>query len=180
MITGVRRGWIDERIAMSEEKMLDLIQRALDARGIDDQLVAVGQFNPRGHVGGMFAGGTLAGEAGGLVGGVAEPAAEIAGTVAGSRAADAVSGLPGKMLVGISSTTVYGFDAASRRSEPTALVFRLPRAGLTANVHQRVNVRVLELIDQQSGARVQLEGNRLPITHSEDVIKALTGGKSPG
>jgi hypothetical protein len=45
---------IDGRIAMSEEKMLDLVQRALDARGIDDQLVAVGQFNPRGHVGGMF------------------------------------------------------------------------------------------------------------------------------
>jgi hypothetical protein len=78
---------IDERIAMSEEKMLDLVQRALDARGIDDQLVAVGQFNPRGHVGGMFVGGTLAGEAGGLINGVAEGAAEIAGTLAGSRAA---------------------------------------------------------------------------------------------
>lgn len=72
---------------MSEEKMLDLVQRALDARGIDDQLVAVGQFNPRGHVGGMFVGGTLAGEAGGLINGVAEGAAEIAGTLAGSRAA---------------------------------------------------------------------------------------------
>jgi hypothetical protein len=171
---------IDERIAMSEEKMLDLVQRALDARGIDDQLVAVGQFNPRGHVGGMFVGGTLAGEAGGLINGVAEGAAEIAGTLAGSRAADAASGLPAKVLVGISSTMVYGFDGASRRSEPKALVFRLPRAGLSAKVHQRVNVRVLELIDQDSGARVQLEGNRLPVTHSEDVIKALTEVRSPG
>jgi hypothetical protein len=171
---------IDERIAMSEEKMLDLLQRALDARGIDDPLVAAGQFNPRGHVGGMFVGGTLASEAGGLINGVAEGAAEIAGTVAGSRAVDAASGLPAKMLVGISTTTVYGFDAASRHSEPTALVFRLPRAGLTAKVHQRVNVRVLELIDQRSGARVQLEGNRLPLTHSEDVIKALTEVTPPG
>jgi hypothetical protein len=165
---------IDERIAMSEEKMLDLVQRALDARGIDDQLVAVGQFNPRGHVGGMFVGGGLASEAGDLIGGVAEGAAEVAGTIAGGRVADAASGLPARMLVGISSTMVYGFDAASRRSEPRALVFRLPRAGLTTKVHQRVNVRVLELIDQESGARIQLEGNRLPVTHSEDVIKALT------
>jgi hypothetical protein len=43
-----------------------------------------------------------------------------------------------------------------------------------------VNVRVLELIDQESGARIQLEGNRLPITHSEAVIKALTEVGSPG
>jgi hypothetical protein len=62
---------IDERIAMSEEKMLDLVQRALDTRGIDDQLVTVGQFNPRGHVGAMFVGGGLASEAGDLIGGVA-------------------------------------------------------------------------------------------------------------
>ena len=40
-------------------------------------------------------------------------------------------------------------------------------------VHQRVNVRVLELIDAATGARIELEGNRLPVTHSKDVIQAL-------
>jgi hypothetical protein len=54
-------------------------------------------------------------------------------------------------------------------------IFRLPRTGLTASVHQRVNVRVLELVDVETGARVQLEGNRLPVTHSKDLISALTG-----
>ena len=51
----------------------------------------------------------------------------------------------------------------------------MPRAGLTAKVHQRVNVRVLELIDTAGGSRIELEGNRLPLTHSKDVIDALGG-----
>ena len=37
---------------MSEEQMVALVQRALAARGIEDEVVAVGQFNPRGHSGG--------------------------------------------------------------------------------------------------------------------------------
>lgn len=68
-----------------------------------------------------------------------------------------------------------GFDAPSKRSEPRALVFKLPRSDLEIKVHQRLNVRILELVDTASGDRVELEGNRLPITHSSDVIKALTG-----
>ena len=52
-------------------------------------------------------------------------------------------------------------------------MFRLPRAPLTAEVHQRVNVRVLEFVDASSGSRLELEGNRLPVTHSKDVIEIL-------
>ena len=47
------------------------------------------------------------------------------------------------------------------------------RAGLTVQVHQRLNVRVLELIDAGSGSRIELEGNRLPVTHAKDVIEEL-------
>jgi hypothetical protein len=36
-----------------------------------------------------------------------------------------------------------------------------------------VNVRVLELIDSATGSRIELEGNRLPVTHSKDVIDTL-------
>jgi hypothetical protein len=79
------------------------------------------------------------------------------------------------MLVGVTPTMVYGFAARSRRSEPTALVFQAPRAGLSVKVHQRVNVRVLELIHDDSGSRIELEGNRLPVTHSKDVIDVLAG-----
>ena len=38
-----------------------------------------------------------------------------------------------------------------------------------------MNVRVLELIDNDSHARIELEGNRLPVTHSKDVIRVLAG-----
>lgn len=160
---------------MSEEGMVELVQGALDARGIDDRVASAGQFNPRGHTGGMFAGGLIGGDAGGVIGGIAEGVGVAAGSLAGGRAADAASGLPAKMLVGISDTMVYGFAAATRHSEPTALAFQLPRAGITAKVHQRINVRVLELIDNASGSRIELEGSRLPMTHSKDVIQALTG-----
>jgi hypothetical protein len=42
-----------------------------------------------------------------------------------------------------------------------------------------VNVRILELIDTASDARIELEGNRLPVTHSKDVIHVL-GSAGPG
>ena len=65
-------GWLLRRwgaAAVSEEKMVGLVQGALAARGITDEVVAAGQFNPRGHTGGMFAGGLTGSEAGGLLGG---------------------------------------------------------------------------------------------------------------
>jgi hypothetical protein len=80
------------------------------------------------------------------------------------------------MLIGVSETTVYGFAGRSRRKEPTDLVFQVPREGLTTKVHQRVNVRVLELIDDASGSRIELEGNRMPVTHTKDVIHLLENG----
>jgi hypothetical protein len=149
--------------------MEELVQGALAARGIDDEVVAVGQFNPRGHSGGMFVGGLAGDTAGELLGGAGGAVGVEVGWVAGMHAADARSGLPESMLVGVSTTMVYGFAA------PTALVFQVARAGLTAKVHQRVNVRILELIDSASGSRIELEGNRLPVTHSRDVIDALGG-----
>jgi hypothetical protein len=51
----------------------------------------------------------------------------------------------------------------------------VPREGIEVKVHQRVNGRVLELIDSESGSQIELEGNRLPITHSKDVIAELSG-----
>jgi hypothetical protein len=160
---------------MSEESMVEAVQGALTERGIEDRVIAAGQFNPRGHTGGLFVGGLAGGEAGGTLGRVGEDVGVAAGSLAGMHAADAASGLPETMLVGVTDTTVYGFAGRSRHAVPTDLVFEVPRAGLDAKVHQRVNVRVLELIDEASGSAIELEGNRLPVTHSKDVIEALTG-----
>jgi hypothetical protein len=93
--------------------------------------------------------------------------------IAGRHAQAAASGLPQYMVVCVSETTVYGMHARSRRIKPDEIVFAVPRHGLTAHVHQRVNVRVLELINEDTGARIELEGNRLPITHSKDVMDIL-------
>jgi hypothetical protein len=159
---------------VSEQKMVELVQDALTKRGVDEQVLAVGEFNPRGHTGGLFVGGLAGGEAGGALGHVAEDVGMAAGSIAGMRANDAASGLPGYMMVAVTPTTVYGF-AGRRRAEPTQLVFEVPREGLDAKVHQRVNVRVLELIHADTGSTIELEGNRVPVTHTKDVIEALTG-----
>ncbi len=159
---------------MSEETMVEVVQDALRAAGVEDEIIAVGEFYPRGHTGGLFAGGMIGGDIGDLAGGLGGAIGFGAGSLAGTRAADAASGLPSRMLVGVSASVVYGFEERSRRKPPKGLVFKVDRSQLTAKVHQRVNVRVLELIDNDSGARIELEGNRLPVTHSGDVIKVLS------
>jgi hypothetical protein len=159
---------------MSEESMVEVVQEALRGAGVDDEVIAVGQFYPRGHTGGLFAGGMIGGDAGDVFGGLGGAIGTGVGMLGGKRAADKASGLPGLMLVGVSANTVYGFAAKSRR-KVNELVFKVDRAGLTAKVHQRVNVRVLELIDDDSGSRIELEGNRIPVTHAADVIKVLAG-----
>jgi len=159
---------------VSEDTMIAIVQRALDDRGIEDEVSAVGEFNPRGHTGGLFAGGMLGGEGGKALGGIGEAVGVGIGSIAGMHAADAASGLPERMLIGVSGTTVYGFAERTRHDEPTVLLFQVPRAGLTVNVHSRVNVRVLELIDGASGSRIELEGNRVPVTHSKDIFEALS------
>jgi hypothetical protein len=157
---------------MSEEKIVEVVNEALAAGGIDDTVIAAGEFNPRGHSGAGFAGGWIGGDIGDSLPGPAGAIGTVGGYLAGTKAHDSATGLPERMVVGASETTVYGF--AGNRAHPKALAFRVPRAGLEAKVHQRVNVRVLELIDTESGSRIELEGMRLPITHSKDVIEELT------
>jgi hypothetical protein len=157
---------------MSEEKIVEVVNEALASAGIEDTVIVAGEFNPRGHSGAGFAGGLVGGDIGDSIGSAAGGIGTAGGYVAGTQAHDAASGLPERMVVGASETTVYGF--AGNRAHPKALAFRVPREGLDAEVHQRVNVRVLELIDSESGSRIELEGMRLPITHSKDVIEELT------
>ena len=150
------------------------VQGALAREGIDEQVVAAGQFNPRGHTGSMFAGGLAGGEVGGAAGSIGEAVGEVAGVAGGMRANQATSGMPQWMLVGVTAEMVYGFDGRSRSKTPGAMVFKAERAGLEVKVHQRVNVRVLELIHTESGSRIELEGSRVPLTHAKDVIEALS------
>jgi hypothetical protein len=159
---------------MSEERMVEVVTAALRDHGIDDEVSAVGEFFPRGHTAGIFAGGTIGNDVGGAFGSVAGDIGSFVGMLGGMKAADAASGLPSRMLVGASATTLYGFASHSRSREPSELVFRVPRDQIDVQVHQRVNVRVLELIDAATGARIELEGSRVPLTHAKDLIDELT------
>jgi hypothetical protein len=164
---------------MSEATMLDRVQRALRDSGVQDELTAVGQFNPLGHSGGLFAGGLIGSDSGGrFAGNIGSDIGLATGSLAGQRAADRASGLPSSILVGVSAENVDGFDAPSRRADPRGLGSKLRRSDLQAKVRRRFNVRSLEPIDGPTGDKVALEGNRLPTTHSSDVIKALTGRRA--
>ena len=158
---------------MSEQKMIDVVRAAMADQGIQDEVVAVGEFVPRGHTGGAIVGGMVGDTVGGVFGSLGSSIGTVGGFIAGADATDEASGLPSRMLVAVSPDAVYGFASHSRNKEPSSLVFQVPRDGLKAKVHQRVNVRVLELIDDSSGEAIELEGSRVPLTHSEDVIRAL-------
>jgi hypothetical protein len=164
---------------MSEENMVGLMQAALDHHGVEDTIVAAGQFTPRGRSGAMFAGGMLGSTAGDALGQAAGGIGPGLGMLGGAKANAESSTLPAMMLVGVSETAVYGMHARSRRQAPDRIVFAVSRKGLTAKVHQRVNVRVLELIEDATGVRIELEGSRLPITHSKDVMDVLAEPAAP-
>jgi hypothetical protein len=165
---------------MGEQDMINAVQHALDDRGIDDRIEECGQFEPRGQSGAIAAGGMLGSELGDGFGDVGSAIGLGAGVLGGMKANSASRGLPRNMLVGASASTIYGFHMGKggRRSEPRELLFRVPRNDLEVKVHGRVNVRVLELIEPSTGTKVELEGSRIPITHSHDLIKYLVGANA--
>jgi hypothetical protein len=155
---------------VKESRMVDKVSDALARRGIQDRIVAAAMFFPRGH----FAGELIGGDLGERVSGLSGALGTVGGAEAGRAAADGASGLPERMLVGVSDTSVYGFGTRRERErEPTDLVFRLPRSQLDVRVQRRLNVRVVELHDRATGARVELEGARMPGFHVRDVLHAL-------
>jgi hypothetical protein len=158
---------------MNETQMVDAMEDALRRLDVHETIEAVGQFQPRGHNGAMFAGGLVGNSLTGALGDIAESMAAGAGSsLAGVYVHDAASGLPANMLVGVSSTHVYRF-AATGRLTLKGLVFRVERDALTVTVHQRLNVRVVELADAGTGHTIELEGNRMPVAHTKDVIDLL-------
>jgi hypothetical protein len=161
---------------MSEQELVARVGEALAEQGLEEDVLAAGIFFPRGHTGGMFAGGLVGDSVGGALGGLGSSVGAAGGAIAGGRAHDAASGLPERMVVAVTASAVLGFDSVRDHGRrPTRLLFNVPRARLTAKVHQRVNVRILELVDDETGAGVQLEGSRIPTLHTGDVFKALRG-----
>jgi hypothetical protein len=162
----------DRRTRMSEESMERSVQDALAREGIAVEVLAAGQFSPRGRSGSLFLGGVAGDSLGGVAGAAGAAVGTVAGMAGATEATGALRGLPDHMVVGVTADAVYGFAGAMKAGP---LAFQIPREHLKATVHQRVDVRVLELTDEESGSKIELEGNRLPMTHSKDVISELTG-----
>lgn len=99
----------------------------------------------------------------------------VAGVAGGGALASASAGLPTFLVIAVLDLVVDDF--AGRRARPAELLFALQRSGLQVTVRQRVNVRILDLTSAD-GSRVALEGSRVPLTHSKDVISARWRGGS--
>jgi len=161
---------------MSETDMVEAMNQALAALGVSDSVDVAGQFQPRGTSGAFLSGGLIGGAAGGaLGGGVGDVLGELSGSLAGEETAAHAQGLPEYLLVGVSATMVYGMPGRSRHTPPRSVVFAVARAEVRAVEHQRGMVRVLELVHEGSGSTIELEGSRVPLTHSKDVIDLLVG-----
>jgi hypothetical protein len=157
---------------VKEHELVDRVTELLAADGGSEEVLAAGVFNPRGHTGAMFVGGFAGDSAGGALGQLASSIGTAGGALAGAKIHDAASGLPEWLVLAVTPTAVIGFDT-DRRRRPAGVIFRLDRSRLETKVHQRVNVRVLELIDRESGSSVELEGNRIPTVHTGEVLKVL-------
>ena len=153
---------------MNEQEMVSRVQAALERTGVDDRVEAAAIFLPRGHFGSAFAGGFIGGE---LVGG---GIGTTGGALAGMKAHDAAAATPERCMVAVTAGRVYGFDTERGKGGrvPTQAVFAVDREALQVKVHQRFNVRVLELIGED-GAAIELEGPRMPGFHAGSVIDAL-------
>ena len=152
--------------------MIEKTQAALARAGVDDTVEAAGVFLPRGHFGGAIAGGMIGDS---LLGdGLAGAVGGAAGVIAGAHLVDANSPMPERCFVCVTASRVYGFDSEREHGRvPTDLVFAVDRDELEVKVHQRVNVRVLELLDSKTGAAIELEGPRLPGFHAGSVFEVL-------
>jgi hypothetical protein len=159
---------------MTDEELVRRVGEVLAENGVDADVLAAGMFFPRGHSGSMFAGGLAGDSAGGSSGGIGGSVGTAGGALAGAKVNDAASGLPERIVVAVTDSTVFGFDSVRDHGRrPKEVLFELPRERLTSKVHQRVNVRILELVDNTTGASVQLEGSRVPTLHTGDVFKVL-------
>jgi hypothetical protein len=161
---------------VDEEEMVQRVGETLAEHGLQEEVLAAGMFFPRGHTGSMFVGGFAGDTVGGAGGDLASSVGTVGGAIGAAKAHDAASGLPERVIVAVTPSAVLGFDSVRDHGRrPTEVVFNVARAGLTTKVHQRVNVRILELVDDATGASVQLEGSRVPTLHTGDVFKALRG-----
>ncbi len=153
-----------------------LVSQAQEVVGQDDVLLAAGVFQPRGTQAGVGGGAAVGG---GLARGVAGMALTAAGIAVGGLAGQTAAGdlpTPRWTVLAVSAERIYGLTGhgegfAIRPGEVFAV---LRRDEVETRVHERVGVRVLEIIENGTGAALELETARLGGWHGTDVLRLLS------
>ncbi len=153
-----------------------LLSQAQEVVGQDDVLLAAGVFQPRGTQAGVSGGAAVGG---GLARGVAGMALTAAGIAVGGLAGQTAAGdlpTPRWTVLAVSANRIYGLTGhgegfAIRPGEVFAV---LRRDEVETRVHERVGVRVLEIVETASGTALELETARLGGRHGTDVLRLLS------
>jgi len=123
---------------------------------------------------GAAAGGDLVHGVAGLA--ATATAAGIAIGERAGRAADRSVEVPRWTVLAVSASRIYAFagEGHGLAVRPVGLFAVLERGRVVTRVHQRVGVRVLEIIDADTRERPELETARLGGWHGEDVLEQLS------
>lgn len=161
---------------------------AVAASGIDDEIIAIGEFQALGASKHMIEGSMAGGMIGSMIPGSGDMG-NIVGLVAGQQVGARVgtSDEDGvfRWLLAVSPTKVYVLESANPQAGlksqaqdllagAVTLVQTLDRSALEVTVKARVAVRLLTLEDPTTGTKLELEGVRHGRYHATDVIHALT------
>lgn len=168
---------------MSEQ---DLIDKAQQAVGPEDTILAAAVFQPRGTSGGLVGGGAVGGTlghalGGGIGGAIGDLAGVAVGMEEGRRHGGFSSDEPGQLhvvpwasLVAVSTGTVYGWrvQLEGMHTEPTDRIFALDRAEIAITVHSRAAVHTVEIADLRTHDRWEFEANRIN-SHLKSLLAEL-------
>ena len=166
---------------------------AVAAAGIDDEILAIGEFQALGSSKHQVEGAAVGGFVGSLLPG-GKDMGNIVGAVAGQQAGAryetsdedgvfrwllAVS--PTKLYVLVSANPDAGLNSQAKDLLAGAVKVEkvFDRADIEITVKARVAVRLLTIEDHVTGEKMELEGVRHGRYHATDVIHALTAHDEP-
>jgi hypothetical protein len=162
---------------------------ATAAAKIDDEIIAIGEFQAHGASKHMIEGSMAGNVVGSLLPGKASDLGAITGLMAGEAAGARVGTRDDdgayRWLLAVSPTKVYVLESVYLEGGLSSqakdlldgavdLKHTFDRADLEITVKARVAVRLLTIEDHATGTKLELEGIRHGVYHATDVIRALT------
>ncbi len=157
-----------------KQKMVDL---AREATG-DGEIFVAGDFQPKGMVWKRAAGAAAGSIAGGAVSDSNwGSAAGAAGGLAIGTLASSGKGVPPKCVLAASPEKLYLLAASHGQGMLLAkhldLLETFDRSAITVTLKNRMSTRTAVIEDEQTGARIEVEGLKLGFHHMNDLLNLL-------